>query len=204
MAHKPKRKRRIMQDFMLTEISAVDEPAQEGARAVLIKRRAQAKKGTRHMHPQKRLGAVVAKGKASGLTGVQAMRELRRQMPPGTFEKFRTGKPAKATVAKRFSKADRARTEFDEMVAQLMQERGLGAAEAAAAVRVEFPELYQELQVATADPLDDEFAADDENPADDLDGGYLPPEQEAFLDDVDNNDGRLGDDEEDDDHRRAA
>ena len=41
--HKPKKRKRVMKEFQITEISGVDVPAQEGATTVIMKRCVQKK-----------------------------------------------------------------------------------------------------------------------------------------------------------------
>nr|WP_281720497.1 hypothetical protein [Nitrosomonas nitrosa] len=114
----PKKRRRIMRSFRLEEISCVDRPAQEGARALLIKREESAS--------QQENESDLAKAIRSWLSGYEkrsGVRDNNRQekeviMAPASFE---------AAVQK-------------------LRDGGMSATAAMQKVRADHPALYQRFQ----------------------------------------------------------
>ncbi len=151
----PKRKRRIMREFTITELSAVDKPAQAHARVAIMKRADPEENDD--MRFEKIIErprafdsfeeACEAIRKAERCAGTDAMRKA-REGHPGLFEAYQ--KAGAVSYRPNFEKAARPLDvqEWDLAVAGVMERDGITRTAAMSRVRSERPHLYDALQRA--------------------------------------------------------
>ena len=150
----PKRKRRIMREFSIEELSAVDKPAQVHARMAIMKRDSSEDE---KMDFQKIIDqplafdrfedAVEHLKKVNRCSGTEAMRKA-ADAHPGLLETYQ----AAGAVSSRpdFTKVARPQAvqEWDLAVAGVMERDGVSRTAAMSRVRSERPHLYDALQRA--------------------------------------------------------
>jgi len=140
MSDKKTGRRRILREFTITEISAVDRPAQQMARMVLMKR------GEDESSFQTRVSEVA---KRHGCSRMAAMRKARVEYPD-EFEEYQAeGAVSSRLVVKReaLPGAAKAKREFDRAVSELVSSAGISRTAAMSRVRRERPDLYEALQM---------------------------------------------------------
>jgi len=161
MATQPKR--RIMHEFSIHEISAVDSPAQKGARVAIMKRDDGKGEPFRKVSPPpaaveqefaSRLAKVIPEPKPEGFSSLEsaiealikrgssrtaAMSEARQRFPE-LFAKFQgDGRPPSKPPREAMQKAV---TQFAELVAAIARQDGKGKAAAMSQARKRHPEAF--------------------------------------------------------------
>lgn len=135
-------KRRILRRFRITEISAVDNPAQEGARAVIMKRADAPTGAPTGASTEVDVNRTVAEIRArDGVGHVEALRKACDERPE-LFEDVPLGPPAAAPVAQGDGVAD-----FEARVREL-EDEGLPPVEALRQARALYPAEFDRYQAA--------------------------------------------------------
>lgn len=150
-------KRRIMRDFEITELSAVDHPAQGHARATILKRAAG--KDTRmdfNKHSTPRAfdsfdAAVAHIRQIEKCSGTEAMQRARLEHPAlvekHNAEAHDIARKATGDIALAKSRP-RAQEDFNLVVSGLVERLGISRSEAMRRARRENPDLFRRLQEA--------------------------------------------------------
>jgi len=149
MSDKKTGRRRILREFTITEISAVDRPAQEAAKMVLMKRGEPDGLDKDESSFQTRVSEVA---KRHGCSRMAAMRKARVEYPD-EFEEYQAeGAVSSRLVVKReaLPGAAKAKREFDRAVSELVSSAGISRTAARSRVRRERPDLYEALQMTGA------------------------------------------------------
>ena len=143
MSEKKTGRRRILREFTITEVSAVDRPAQEVARMVLMKRRED------ETSFQRRVSEIA---KRRGCSRLHAMRKARAQYPDEFAEYQAEGAVSSRPVVKREASpgAGKAKRDFDRAVSELVSSAGISRTAAMSRIRRERPDLYEALQTTSA------------------------------------------------------
>ena len=151
----PKRKRRIMREFSIEELSAVDKPAQAHAMVTIMKRSDPKENDDMRFEKitdQPRAfdsfeDAVEHLKKVHGCSGTEALRKA-REGHPGLLEAYQ--KVGAVSSRPNFEKAatPKAVQDFDYAVAGVMERDGVSRTAAMSRVRSERPHLYDALQRA--------------------------------------------------------
>lgn len=136
--------KRIMEDFRIDEISAVDRPAQKGARARIMKRQTEDAK----MEFQKRVDEI---RKRDDCSQTEAMSKAREEFPD-EYEAYQregaaSGREAIAKMHRNPRASDPVR-EFRKIVAETAARDGISPARAMEKARTENPAAYEAYQSA--------------------------------------------------------
>lgn len=146
-----KRRRRIMREFVITELSAVDRPAQEPARMAIIKRAedTESEMDVTKIASFARFGdAVAAVAKSEDIPTHEAMSRVRAARPDlverynaeGREAAARAATAAEAARAPRFTKAELA---FEDRVDEIAKARGIPRHAAMSAARTRYPDEFE-------------------------------------------------------------
>lgn len=139
--HPSKRRRRIMREFSLAEISAVDRPAQARAKATIMKR--SSSQETDDMDFHKIMGRPASFATVEGATAHLRDMEAAARANPDALEKYRDGGVVAAPVAEKRSLAAQ---EFDLAVDAICERDGCERHAAMSRARRERPDLYDRMQ----------------------------------------------------------
>lgn len=132
-----KRKRNVMREFSIGEISFVDRPAQEGALMTITKAMRPPTSS-----PTTELDAAIAKVRErDGCTASQAMSKVRAENPALYDRLQATPVPAPAAITKADADRRTAQQRFDDAVEELRAERRIPRVTAARLVRERDPDL---------------------------------------------------------------
>lgn len=163
------KRRRIMHDFKLTELSAVDRPAQEGARAVLMKRADDEQEQEQDMMSFQKIGGDDVAAFDSFEAAVQHLKSVHGMTPLAAMEAAADRHPdllkrynqqgtelAKAAAVSRIRTVPREVRRFDDLVEQVQARDRIPRLAALEQARREFPREFEAYQAAasTRDPAD--------------------------------------------------
>lgn len=144
-----KKRRRILKEFRIGEISVCDVPAQEGAVMLLMKRAELQGFEKEEAMFEKRVTEITERENCSR---VEAMRKARVERPD-EFEDYQ----AEGTIsshplekAETLPGAAKAKREFDRAVSELVSSAGISRTAAMTKIRRERPDLYEALQLTGA------------------------------------------------------
>ena len=149
MSEKKTGRRRILREFTIREISAVDRPAQEAAKMVLMKRREPDGADEDETPFQTRVSEIA---KQDGCSRLEAMQMARVEYPE-EFEVYQAeGAVSSRPVQKAESRpgAAKAKRDFDGAVSELVSSAGISRTAAMSRIRRERPDLYEALQMTGA------------------------------------------------------
>lgn len=145
------KRKRIMKDFAISEISAVDRPAQAGAVAVFIKRHEQeSKMELRKVTRDEPISFPTLEAamdhllKSHGMSRSSAMSTAAREHPDLLAKYQREGEDriAKAADAGKPQPVSKAVMEFDDRVEQIAKGRGLPRHQAMKKARERYPDEF--------------------------------------------------------------
>ena len=148
-----KRRRRILRSFKIDEISIVDRPAQEHARALVTKSRDAGRSEMRFDKLEREnepmsfdtfADAMIAIMRWEGLSGIAAMKKMRERHPE-LFNKLQSNAPSSRPQpgGREIAKAVR---DFDDLVDQVAHDRGVSKTAAMSIARRQFPKAFETLQ----------------------------------------------------------
>ena len=141
-----KKRRRVLKEFRISEISVCDVPAQEGAVMLLMKRAEPQGFEKEETMFEERVTEIT---KREDCPRVEAMRKARIEHPD-EFEDYQADYAISSPPVEKAATlpgAAKAKREFDRTVSELVSSAGISRTAAMRRIRRERPDLYEALQM---------------------------------------------------------